>query len=179
MWDMIKMKMFRVSDFYPAGRKAHFIKMLYYYNSIVGKIGITENEGAITNVFFENTPFDVKGYNIYETPLIKEAIHQLREYESGARKVFYLPLNPQGTVFQNKVWKALLQIPYGETRNYKEIAALVGSPAACRAVGQANHKNPIPIFIPCHRVIGASGKLTGYAGGLDRKAKLLQLEQQF
>ncbi len=111
-----------------------------------------------------------------ETPLIQEAAKQLKEYLKGKRKAFDLPLAPEGTPFQKAVWQALTGIPYGETRTYREIAETAGKPKACRAVGMANNKNPIAILIPCHRVIGADGKLTGYAGGLDIKEKLLGLE---
>ena len=106
-----------------------------------------------------------------ETPLLAEAKRQLEEYFAGLRASFSLPLNPQGTAFQKKVWQQLETIPYGQTRTYGQIAAAVGQPTASRAVGGANHNNPIAIVIPCHRVIGANGKLTGYAGGLDIKEK--------
>lgn len=112
-----------------------------------------------------------------ETPLIKDAFRQLEEYFAGKRRVFDLPLAPQGTPFQQKVWHALQSIPYGETRTYKQIAEQVGNPLGCRAVGMANNKNPIGIIIPCHRVIGANGKLVGYAGGLNLKSRLLELEK--
>lgn len=112
-----------------------------------------------------------------ETSLIKEAAQQLEEYLEGNRKEFTIKLAPQGTVFQQKVWKALLEIPYGETRSYQQIARTIGNPKAYRAVGMANHNNPIMCVIPCHRVIGANGKMVGYAGGVDIKIRLLQLEQ--
>ncbi len=110
------------------------------------------------------------------SPLLDAAEAQLREYFAGARRTFDLPLAPHGTAFQQRVWTALRAIPYGETRTYGELAAAIGSPNASRAVGMANHRNPIPIIIPCHRVIGANGTLTGYAGGLEVKRKLLALE---
>ncbi len=110
------------------------------------------------------------------TPLLRQAARQLEEYFAGRRKVFDLPLNPQGTPFQQKVWRALCAVPYGQTASYGRIAAAVGSPKACRAVGMANHANPIAIFIPCHRIIGSDGSLTGYGGGLDIKRALLALE---
>lgn len=110
------------------------------------------------------------------SPLLDAAEAQLREYFAGARRTFDLPLAPHGTEFQQRVWAALRAIPYGETRTYGELAAAIGSPNASRAVGMANHRNPIPIIIPCHRVIGANGTLTGYAGGLEIKRKLLALE---
>ncbi len=109
-------------------------------------------------------------------PLLASAVSQLREYFAGQRQRFELPLDPQGTDFQRKVWKALEEIPYGETRNYREIAEAVGTPRAVRAVGAANGRNPLPILVPCHRVIGADGKLVGYAGGLQVKRILLELE---
>jgi len=107
----------------------------------------------------------------------KETISQLKDYFSGKLQSFDLKLAPEGTEFQKSVWKALCEIPYGETRSYKNIAISIGKPKACRAVGLANNRNPIAIFIPCHRVIGSNGKLTGYASGLDIKEFLLKLEQ--
>jgi len=101
---------------------------------------------------------------------------QLQEYFAGKRKVFDLELAPSGTDFQKKVWQALLKIPYGKTATYKEIAAAIGHPKAARAVGMACNKNPIAIIIPCHRVVGSNGSLTGYAGGLEMKKRLLELE---
>ena len=111
-----------------------------------------------------------------ETDLLKEAYFQLSEYFKGSRKEFDLPLNPSGSDFQQTVWSELLSIPYGETRSYKEIAEAIGKPDSSRAVGNANNKNPIPIIIPCHRVIASGGKLTGYSGGADIKQKLLNIE---
>ena len=111
------------------------------------------------------------------SPLQREVDKQMKEYFEGERKEFDLPLRPEGTDFQKKVWNALLEIPFGETRSYQDIANAVGSPKACRAVGMANHQNPIIIVIPCHRVIGKSGKLVGYGGGLSMKEKLLLLEK--
>ena len=111
------------------------------------------------------------------SPLSMEAAHQLAEYFAGTRKNFDLPLKPDGTPFQLSVWQALGQIPYGETRTYGQIAAAIGKPHAARAVGMACNKNPLWILIPCHRVIGSNQKLTGYAGGLDMKRALLELEK--
>ncbi len=101
---------------------------------------------------------------------------QLIEYFSGQRTAFDLPLSLRGTVFQKQVWQALSEIPYGETRTYKQIAEAIGNPLACRAVGLANNRNPISIIIPCHRVIGTNGKLVGYGGGIELKERLLKLE---
>lgn len=108
--------------------------------------------------------------------VLAEARRQLSEYFAGQRQAFSLELDFQGTAFQSRVWQALLTIPFGETRSYKQIAVQIGSPAAVRAVGAANGRNPISIIAPCHRVIGASGKLTGFAGGLAAKDFLLRLE---
>lgn len=110
--------------------------------------------------------------------LLSEAKRQLEEYFAGVRTVFTLPLKPAGTEFQQRVWGQLQAIPYGETCTYGQIAERIGNPRASRAVGSANHNNPIAILIPCHRVVGANGSLIGYAGGLDKKAYLLQLEQR-
>ena len=113
-----------------------------------------------------------------ETALLKEAANQLKEYLEGNRKEFTVKLHPSGTQFQEKVWEALRTIPYGETRSYKQIAEQIGNAKASRAVGMANHNNPIMCIVPCHRVIGASGKLVGYAGGLHLKEQLLNLEKR-
>jgi methylated-DNA-[protein]-cysteine S-methyltransferase len=107
-----------------------------------------------------------------------ETQRQLAEYFAGKRSQFELPLEPRGTEFQKKVWASLRTIPFGKTKSYAEIASAIGSPRACRAVGAANGKNPLSIVIPCHRVIGANGALTGFGGGLETKAKLLALELQ-
>lgn len=107
-----------------------------------------------------------------------KAAHQLAEYFNGRRRAFDLPLAPKATAFQRKVLEALQAIPYGETRTYKDIAAAIGRPKAVRAVGAANAKNPIPIIIPCHRVVGSDGSLTGFGGGLDAKRMLLRLEAE-
>lgn len=114
---------------------------------------------------------------VQETPLLREAGRQLAAYADGRLRAFDLPLAPCGTSFQHAVWRALLDIPFGQTRSYGEVAASLGRPRAARAVGMACHRNPVAIIIPCHRVIGASGQLTGYAGGLDIKARLLALER--
>lgn len=152
------------------------LKNMYFCNTGLGKIGIAENGEAITALYFseKNLPNDV----VYkETDLLKEAARQLKEYFLYKRKEFELPLEPTGTDFQQKVWKALLDIPFGETRSYGEIAKNIGKPTAARAVGMANNKNPIPIFIPCHRVIGTNGSLVGYGGGLETKKYLLTVEK--
>ncbi|MBF7074292.1 methylated-DNA--[protein]-cysteine S-methyltransferase [Glaciecola sp. MH2013] len=113
-----------------------------------------------------------------ENQISSLAASQLKEYIAGARKEFDLPLDPEGTAFQKSVWQQLIQIKYGELASYLDIAKAIGNVKACRAVGAANGRNPIPIVIPCHRIIGSNGKLTGYAGGLERKSYLLALESK-
>ena len=110
-------------------------------------------------------------------PLLLDAAGQLRAYFAGDLREFDLPLAPRGTEFQRQVWAAVSAVPYGETATYSEIAAAVGRPTARRAVGAANGRNPLPVIVPCHRIIGAAGALTGYGGGLDRKRSLLDLER--
>jgi len=153
------------------------MKNVFYYNTKIGRIGIEENGKAITKLDFINKDMEEEIIEENETALLKEAINELNEYLDGNRSSFDLPLEPKGTEFQKKVWNALKEIPYGETRSYGEIAKIIGNEKAARAVGMANNKNPIAIIVPCHRVIGANGKLVGYAGGLDLKEKLLQLER--
>lgn len=135
------------------------------------KIGYQED--AVTLLMRTTEPACDKG----RTALTDLVFRQISEYMEGRRRAFDFPYTLRGTEFQQKVWRALCAIPYGETRTYGEIAAAVGNPRACRAVGMANHYNPILIAVPCHRVIGANGKLTGYGGGLDMKEALLQLER--
>ncbi|MCH5276466.1 MAG: methylated-DNA--[protein]-cysteine S-methyltransferase [Desulfovibrionaceae bacterium] len=116
-------------------------------------------------------------WHMEPSPLLRLACGQLREYFAGRLRDFDLPLAPRGTEFQRLVWRALRAIPYGETRSYGQTARAIGRPRACRAVGLANNRNPIAIIVPCHRVIGADGSLTGYAAGLPVKAALLALEK--
>jgi methylated-DNA-[protein]-cysteine S-methyltransferase len=161
------------------------VKNAYFYDTTIGKILITEDEQGITELSLI-TEVDYKSrseqlaleYAIEETMLLKEAGKQLIEYLEGNRKEFTVQLNPKGTQFQRKVWDALRAIPYGETRSYKQIAEAVGNVNASRAVGMANHNNPIMCMIPCHRVIGANGSLVGYAGGLQVKEQLINMEKQ-
>ena len=154
------------------------MKSMYFYQTDIGKITIEENGRAITKVYFSNDEVP-QGTLVEETPLLKEAGKQLKAYLSGEIQKFNLPLEYEGTEFMQLVWKALGEIPYGETRCYQDIAELIGNPKAVRAVGLANNRNPLPIFIPCHRVIGKNGKLTGYAGGLEVKNHLLTLEKKY
>ncbi|CUH92040.1 methylated-DNA--[protein]-cysteine S-methyltransferase [Herbinix luporum] len=151
----------------------------FFYDMPIGQIFIAEDGIGINKVTLAGdiNEEDLKKYTMEETKLIKETAGQLREYFEGIRKEFTISLNPQGSSFQKKVWEALLQIPYGETRSYKEIAQIIGNKKAARAVGMANHNNPIMCIIPCHRVIGSDGSLIGYRGGIEIKVKLLQLEK--
>ncbi len=171
--------------------------MLYFYeyDSPVGRLRLVEEENALIALSLagKSQPgaFLRRGELTYEqlgarlietgaiwqeTPCLREAHDQLVEYFAGKRREFTIPLRPTGTDFQQRVWQALQTIPYGETRSYGQIAAQIGSPKASRAVGSANHYNPIAIMIPCHRVIGAGGSMVGYGGGLDIKEYLLQRE---
>ena len=151
------------------------MEKVFFYDTPVGKLCIGEEDDSITRVTWSKVPQE---YIQEETELILNCKIQLEEYFAGNRKQFDLPLAPKGTDFQKRVWKALTDIPYGETRTYGEIATAVGSPKAARAVGMANNKNPIGIIVPCHRVVGADGKLVGYAGGMEKKEWLLNLEQE-
>ena len=148
---------------------------VYFQQTVLGKIGIAEQDGNITEVYFASE--SIPQGELVETMLIREAFLQLNAYFAGELKNFSLPLAPRGTDFMQSVWKALCAVPYGKTASYKDIALAIDNPKAVRAVGQANNKNPIPIFIPCHRIIGSNGKLVGYSGGLEIKAFLLALEK--
>ena len=145
-----------------------------FYDSPVGPMTLVQEGEVLTRLDF-NTPSQAEE----TTPLLLEARRQLQEYFAGERKAFALPLAPAGTAFQKKVWAALREIPWGETRSYGDIARAIGKPTASRAVGMANGRNPLPIFIPCHRVIGTNGSITGYSGGLEKKRFLLRLEGIF
>lgn len=149
---------------------------VYYYETEIGRIGIEDNEKAICFIYLPGES-RVSEARTAETPLIQAAARQLQEYLAGVRARFDLPLAMAGTEFQYRVWQALLDIPYGETRSYSQIAAAIGRPLASRAVGQASNRNPLPVIVPCHRVIGAGGSLVGYGGGLELKEYLLLLEK--
>jgi len=142
-----------------------------YYQSPIGLMEIRATRQAITSISFCDSCGPEEA-----CPIVRECIKQLDEYFSGKRKDFRLNLAPEGTEFRRKVWQALQTIPFGETRSYREIAAAIGNARACRAVGAANRENPIPIIIPCHRVIGRNGGLIGYSSGLWRKEWLLRHE---
>lgn len=147
----------------------------YYLMPIVGEMTILSTETEIEGIYFSH----VKNCNALkqEIGIVHEAYVQLLEYLEGRRTSFSFPFSIKGTSFQEKVWLELLKIPYGSTASYKQIAERIGNPKACRAIGMANNKNPVSIVIPCHRVIGSSGALIGYGGGLDRKKRLLELEK--
>ena len=148
--------------------------------SLVGKLKLVVNSDALVAVLWEQErPNRVKLETLKldpQQPILLETERQLKEYFFGTRTEFDLPLEPKGSEFQIKVWRALRQIPFGQTRSYLDLATAVGTPKASRAVGAANGRNPLSIIVPCHRVIGANGALTGFAGGLEVKAKLLALE---
>ncbi|MED1479713.1 methylated-DNA--[protein]-cysteine S-methyltransferase [Bacillus altitudinis] len=156
---------------------------MYYtvYTAPIGALYILEKDGAIIEVKFDDESFLVKEqrdrFKQEDTPVLKEAKKQLDEYFKGDRKVFDLPLKQAGSPFQEQVWEALSTIPYGESKSYADIAEAIDNPKAVRAIGQANRRNALPIFIPCHRVIGKDRTLTGYAGTkTGMKAILLELE---
>lgn len=157
--------------------------MSYFYKTTktpVGTLKLVASEKGLAAILWEND----KPNRVRLTPLVKnetqpillKAERELKEYFAGTRKSFTVKLDPAGTEFQGKVWKALTEIPFGETRSYGEIARSIGHASAVRAVGAANGRNPLSIIVPCHRAIGASGKLTGFAGGLETKEFLLTLE---
>ena len=148
--------------------------MIFAYEFETVKLWIEAENNSLVRISFNELKGEIK-----ETEFIKSVKKQLDEYFQGKRKTFDIPLKPKGTEFQMRVWKALLKIPYGKTITYKKLACIVGSEKAYRAVGMANNKNPVPIIIPCHRVIGSDGSLTGYAGGVEIKRKLLLLEKAF
>ena len=152
--------------------------MIYktFYNSPVGLIEISGTDNSITSLYFMDEEFNPEERS---NPYIEKCVLQLDEYFNGKRKIFGLNLQPEGTDFQKRVWDELLKIPFGETRTYMEITKFLGDIKAIRAVANANGQNKISIIIPCHRVIGSDGSLTGYGGGLWRKKWLLEHEQNF
>jgi methylated-DNA-[protein]-cysteine S-methyltransferase len=149
--------------------------------SPVGALTLVASDEGLVAILWENdAPDRVRLESLIEQPdhpVLRATEQQLGDYFAGKRQAFDLPLDPRGTEFQKSVWAQLLAIPFGETRSYADIARAIGRPTACRAVGAANGRNPISIVTPCHRVIGASGALTGFAGGIETKRKLLALEQ--
>lgn len=145
----------------------------FVYPTPMGRITIASDGAHITQLVFG--PAELEG-SCTPTALTNDAANQVQEYLAGKRKQFDLPLKASGTDFQKRVWRALEEIPYGQTRTYQEIACAIDSPRAMRAVGGANNKNPLPLLVPCHRVIGKNGDLVGYAAGLKIKQFLLDLE---
>ena len=148
------------------------------FDSPIGLITVNGNDDGLLGVWYESHARTLSDFGVQddEHPILQLTVSQLKEYFNGERREFSIPLAANGTEFQNKVWQALTTIPYGETWCYKDLAIAVGNPKASQAVGGANGKNPISIIVPCHRVIGKNGSLTGYAGGLDIKDALLKLE---
>ena len=150
-------------------------------DSPVGRLTLVASNKGLAAILWQNDrPSRVRLGELIEDerhPVLVETARQLDEYFAGKRKTFSVALDMRGTRFQKDVWEGLLAIPFGETRSYADLARRLGNPKATRAVGAANGRNPISIIVPCHRVIGSSGKLTGFAGGLDIKARLLELEQ--
>ncbi|MDA3847365.1 MAG: methylated-DNA--[protein]-cysteine S-methyltransferase [Vallitaleaceae bacterium] len=157
--------------------------MMYYtyYNSEICQLILVGDENGLSHIHMNTDErkrtFEILDEWIEDVDFFADTIKQLESYISGERREFDIVLNPSGTAFQKQVWDKLITIPYGEVRSYKEIAIMIGNEKASRAVGMANGKNPIPIIIPCHRVIGSNGGLTGYAFGLAIKEKLLGLEK--
>lgn len=153
-----------------------------HLDSPIGVLTLVASDEGLTHVLFEGEelvdaglPDDLPEAN--DDPTLEAAAGQLGEYFAGSRREFDLPLDLHGTDFQKDAWRALAAVPYGETRSYGEQAEAIGRPGAFRAVGAANGRNPIPVILPCHRILGADGSLTGFAGGLDTKRRLLNLEQ--
>ncbi|MDR1069514.1 MAG: methylated-DNA--[protein]-cysteine S-methyltransferase [Gracilibacteraceae bacterium] len=149
---------------------------IWFYDYPIGRLGIAAENASITRVFFAANSAEVP---TAKTQLIEAAALELSEYFRGERFEFDLPLSLRGTDFQISVWTALRTIPAGETRSYKDVAVQIGNPLACRAVGMANHRNPVAIIVPCHRVIGQNGGLVGYGGGLSVKKYLLEMEERY
>ena len=153
--------------------QTHRMRRTAFYPSCMGFIAIQEEQASIISLSFVDEEAPLAGQ---PSELLDAAALQLQQYFQGERHRFDLPIAPRGTAFQQRVWCALREIPYGETRSYKQIAEAIGQPAAARAIGMANNKNPLLIITPCHRVIGADGRLVGFGAGLPRKAALLQIE---
>jgi methylated-DNA-[protein]-cysteine S-methyltransferase len=161
--------------------REHMKRCVYkMVDSPVGRLTLVGSDAGVAAILWNNDrPERVRVQMVAEDaghPVLVEAERQLKEYFAGQRKQFALPLDFAGTAFQRRVWGALLTIPFGETRSYREIAQQIGSPTAARAVGAANGRNPVSIVAPCHRVVGSRGELTGFAGGLQTKAQLLAME---
>lgn len=150
--------------------------IISFQQTPAGRIGIAESGGVITNLLFEHYPVP-DGAESGDSELLREAFRQLQAYFQGGLREFDLPLDPRGAPFMREVWRHVAAVPYGRTASYRDVAVAAGNPKAVRAVGMANRLNPVPVFIPCHRIIGSDGKLTGYRGGLPLKERLLDLER--
>lgn len=162
----------------PARRREHMVT-----GSPVGPLTLVSEDGGLVGLYMDRQRYAPAPDTLGEaadggSPVLTEAASQLQDYFAGKRTTFELPLAPAGTPFQRRVWAALREIPYGETISYGQLAERIGKPSAARAVGLANGKNPIGIIVPCHRVVGADGSLTGYGGGLERKEHLLAFERE-
>jgi methylated-DNA-[protein]-cysteine S-methyltransferase len=156
------------------------VKKYCTYQSPIGTLMLVGTDGVLEQLHFPNSPEQkhIAGDWQYDEACFSKVLRQLAEYFAGSRQVFDLELAPKGTEFQKRVWQELRKIPFGRTASYGEIAARIGNGKASRAVGMANSKNPIPIIVPCHRVIGKDGSLTGFGGGLEVKKQLLELEEK-
>ncbi len=173
----------RASPIFDIHEEGSAVDKRYVYKIVespVGRLKLVATDAGLAAILWEGDDPGRVRLNIEAEddnhPVLVETARQLEEYFDGRRQAFSLTMDLAGTVFQRKVWTALLTIPFGETRSYGEIARQIGNPRAMRAVGAANGRNPVSIVAPCHRVIGSTGKLTGFAGGLDAKARLLALE---
>lgn len=151
------------------------MKYVRICDTVIGEICLVQEGDAIVTLGIAGSR-SAKDTVFEETPLLRQAVLQIEEYLAGERREFDIRVRTAGTPFQEKVWRALREIPYGETRTYGQIAAKIGCPRGARAVGMACNRNPIMLLIPCHRVLGSDGSLTGFAGGLPVKEKLLRLE---
>jgi len=149
-----------------------------HLSSPVGRLLLVADDLSLKSIRFESDAQDPEAGWKRGNPLLREAARQIRAYFARKLRAFELPLAPEGTAFQRKVWQALVEIPYGSTASYSQIARKIKHPTAVRAVGAANGRNPLPIVIPCHRVIGSNGSLTGFGGGLEAKRLLLDLERR-
>jgi methylated-DNA-[protein]-cysteine S-methyltransferase len=164
-------------SFYAANMLRRLLMAIYLYNSPIGRLLMEEKDGYITQLS-KNYP-DITSKEVQQmTPIIKDAITQLEEYFAGQRKEFTIPIKPEGTDYMKSIWKQLVNIPYGTTLSYGQVAEMAGNKKGARSAGMACGRNPILILIPCHRVIGADGSLTGFACGLDTKKALLKLEKE-
>ncbi len=154
------------------------MEKVYFYKTRLGVLGILCNGNSLTRIFFEGM-YDIQKVVVEETDLHRKVYMQIEEYFDGYRRIFDIPYTLYGTSFQKRVCRLLLCIPYRKAVSYQDVAKMLGNEKASRAVGMANHKNPLMLIIPCHRVCGKNGNLTGYAGGLDIKQKLLTLERNY